>query len=73
MPICLLLLLLLLLFTKKKLKFFARCGWNFLFLTKKGGGKGDLGIGVCVGGGQTEEEGLPDFEKFEGGECVGGG
>lgn len=34
-----------------------------------------MGEGFIFGeeGGQTEEEGFPDFEEFEGGEYVGGG
>ncbi len=35
--------------------------------------RGVKGLFAGGGGGQTEEEGFPDFEEFEGGEFVGGG
>lgn len=46
------------------IKNFARC-WLDCWANRGDGRQGR--------GGQTEEESFPDFEKFEGCECVGGG
>lgn len=55
-------------------------GYTIVWAKRENGRQGEFG--VRRGGekgmrwmweGQTEEEGFPDFEEFEGGECVGGG